>query len=186
MHVDRVVDGDTIVAGGLTIRIIGIDAPEMDTCGGPEATALMQDFVNSVPGGVLLSPGARDDQDKYGRYLRYVDAVDGRAGSDLGLALIGSGHAIARYDGRDGYGTHPRQGAYVAADAASPDYTCTAKPAPAPAPTTAPAPAPTTAPSGTYYQNCDAARAAGAAPIQRGEPGYRSPLDRDNDGIACE
>jgi hypothetical protein len=26
----------------------------------------------------------------------------------------------------------------------------------------------------------------GAAPIQRGEPGYRAALDRDNDGIACE
>lgn len=37
-----------------------------------------------------------------------------------------------------------------------------------------------------YYANCDAARAAGAAPIQRGEPGYRAGLDRDGDGIACE
>lgn len=37
-----------------------------------------------------------------------------------------------------------------------------------------------------YYKNCTAARAAGAAPILRGEPGYRSALDRDNDGIACE
>lgn len=38
----------------------------------------------------------------------------------------------------------------------------------------------------TYYPNCDSARAAGAAPIHRGEPGYRPPLDRDDDGIACE
>lgn len=37
-----------------------------------------------------------------------------------------------------------------------------------------------------YYANCDAARAAGAAPIRRGEPGYRPALDRDNDGVACE
>jgi hypothetical protein len=37
-----------------------------------------------------------------------------------------------------------------------------------------------------YYKDCDAARAAGAAPIHRGEPGYRSELDRDNDGTACE
>lgn len=36
------------------------------------------------------------------------------------------------------------------------------------------------------FRNCDAARAAGAAPISRGEPGYGSHLDRDNDGIACE
>ena len=37
-----------------------------------------------------------------------------------------------------------------------------------------------------YYENCTAVRAAGADPIMRGEPGYASKLDRDNDGIACE
>ncbi|WAH98832.1 excalibur calcium-binding domain-containing protein [Arthrobacter sp. MMS18-M83] len=42
------------------------------------------------------------------------------------------------------------------------------------------------APSSVYYANCTAARAAGAAPIYRGQPGYRPALDRDNDGIACE
>jgi Excalibur calcium-binding domain len=36
-----------------------------------------------------------------------------------------------------------------------------------------------------YYKNCNAARAAGAAPIKRGDPGYRPALDRDNDGTAC-
>ena len=36
------------------------------------------------------------------------------------------------------------------------------------------------------YGNCAAARAAGAAPLYRGQPGYASHLDRDNDGIACE
>ncbi|MFF8346264.1 excalibur calcium-binding domain-containing protein [Cellulosimicrobium funkei] len=38
----------------------------------------------------------------------------------------------------------------------------------------------------TYYQNCDAVRAAGAAPLLRGEPGYAPKLDRDGDGVACE
>jgi len=37
-----------------------------------------------------------------------------------------------------------------------------------------------------YFANCSAARAAGRENIRRGEPGYRPPLDRDNDGIACE
>lgn len=37
-----------------------------------------------------------------------------------------------------------------------------------------------------YYARCDDARAAGAAPIRRGQPGYRSGLDADGDGIACE
>ena len=37
-----------------------------------------------------------------------------------------------------------------------------------------------------YYKNCSEARAAGAAPIYQGQPGYRPGLDRDGDGVACE
>ena len=37
-----------------------------------------------------------------------------------------------------------------------------------------------------YFENCTAARAAGAAPLYRGDSGYRDGLDRDNDGVACE
>jgi len=37
-----------------------------------------------------------------------------------------------------------------------------------------------------YYANCTAARSAGVTPIYSGQPGYRSALDRDNDGVACE
>lgn len=54
-------------------------------------------------------------------------------------------------------------------------------PEPEPAPTEEPAPAPD-----AYYANCDEARAAGAAPMMVGEPGYRPGLDRDKDGIACD
>ena len=55
--------------------------------------------------------------------------------------------------------------------------------------------APTRAPSqqraresgaATYYANCSAARAAGAAPVRRGDPGYGGHLDRDGDGVGCE
>ncbi|MEU0391282.1 excalibur calcium-binding domain-containing protein [Streptomyces sp. NPDC006208] len=38
----------------------------------------------------------------------------------------------------------------------------------------------------TYYANCSAVRAAGAAPIRTGDPGYGRHLDRDGDGVACE
>jgi hypothetical protein len=37
-----------------------------------------------------------------------------------------------------------------------------------------------------YYENCDAVRAAGAAPIHAGDPGYSRKLDRDGDGVGCE
>lgn len=36
------------------------------------------------------------------------------------------------------------------------------------------------------YRDCDAARAAGAAPVRRGQPGYGGHLDADNDGVGCE
>lgn len=40
--------------------------------------------------------------------------------------------------------------------------------------------------AGGTYSSCAAARAAGAAPLYRGQPGYSSKLDGDGDGIACE
>lgn len=50
-----------------------------------------------------------------------------------------------------------------------------------------PTPAPQRIAGGaTYFPNCAAARAAGAAPIRMGQPGYGSHLDRDGDGKACE
>lgn len=38
----------------------------------------------------------------------------------------------------------------------------------------------------TYYANCSAARAAGAAPVLASDPGYSRRLDRDGDGVGCE
>jgi Protein of unknown function (DUF1524)/Excalibur calcium-binding domain len=58
-------------------------------------------------------------------------------------------------------------------------------PAPEPAPP-APAPEAPAPPADVYYANCDAVRAAGAAPIHVGEPGYSTKLDRDGDGVGCE
>ncbi|WP_240630333.1 GmrSD restriction endonuclease domain-containing protein [Specibacter cremeus] len=60
-----------------------------------------------------------------------------------------------------------------------------AEPVPAPAPVQKPAAEPAPA-QDVYYKNCAAARAAGAAPIHAGQPGYSSKLDRDGDGVACE
>jgi hypothetical protein len=46
-------------------------------------------------------------------------------------------------------------------------------------------------PGGEYarthkYENCAAARAAGVAPIRKGEVGYGPHLDADNDGVGCD
>lgn len=121
--VTRVIDGDTIdvvhTDGTMErVRVIGIDAPERGRCGSDRATAMMADLVDGRE--VVLSPGARDDRDAYERLLRYVDV----GGTDAGLVLIEQGLAIARYDSRDGYGEHPREAMYVAADDGTSTVSC--------------------------------------------------------------
>ncbi len=188
----EVVDGDTIsVSDGSTVRLIGIDAPERGQCGSEEASAVLAQLV--VGQTITLVPGARDDVDKYGRLLRYVEAN----GIDTNLMMIQSGHAIARYDGRDGYGSHLRQDAYVAADDLTPstnacvvvpitDVSVAAVPvADIPVAIIPFADVPVT-PAAVHYQNCTEVRTAGAAPIRAGDPGWQSKFDRDGDGVGCE
>ncbi|MGY1695548.1 DUF1524 domain-containing protein [Geodermatophilus sp. SYSU D00814] len=59
-------------------------------------------------------------------------------------------------------------------------------PVPAPPPAPVPEPAPAPPPVATSYANCDAVRAAGAAPITPGDPGWDPKFDRDDDGVGCE
>ncbi len=40
--------------------------------------------------------------------------------------------------------------------------------------------------AGRSFRNCSEARAAGAAPVMAGDPGYAPRLDRDGDGVGCE
>ncbi|GAA1479661.1 DUF1524 domain-containing protein [Gordonia sinesedis] len=66
-----------------------------------------------------------------------------------------------------------------------------AVPVPAPAPPGQAGPSEHAGPAGpagspARYANCAEVRAAGAAPLRRGEPGYRVGLDGDGDGVACE
>ena len=75
----------------------------------------------------------------------------------------------------------------------SPAPSTTQEPEPTPEATTqagggaaAPAPAEEPKQESTYFPNCKKAKESGAAPLHRGDPGYREELDRDGDGIACE
>lgn len=53
--------------------------------------------------------------------------------------------------------------------------------------TVEPPPTPTAAqPVTVTYENCTAVWAAIGGPIHRGDPGYSSDLDRDDDGTGCE
>lgn len=109
--VARVIDGDTVeLADSQRVRLIGIDTPERGECGYREATERLIELIGNQP--VTLTAGARSDTDRYGRLLRYLDIGD----TDAGLKLLQAGLAISRYDSRDGYGSHPREAQYIAAD----------------------------------------------------------------------
>ncbi len=43
-----------------------------------------------------------------------------------------------------------------------------------------------TGPGNVYYASCAALRAAGTLPIQVGKPGYRTGLDSNRNGTACD
>ncbi|MCA0320903.1 MAG: excalibur calcium-binding domain-containing protein [Proteobacteria bacterium] len=106
----------------------------------------------------------------------------------LALAFGVAGQGRAHGGGLDANGCHH--------DRKNGGYHCHRAPAAAQAPGTRLAPSSSFAPSrtaprtqqtgGWSFRNCTEARAAGRAPIRRGEPGYGPHLDRDNDGIACE
>lgn len=76
VRVDRVVDGDTIVADGVRIRLIGIDAPESvkpDSpveCYGPESAAALEALLPR--GTSVLLEYDREHTDRFGRTLAYL------------------------------------------------------------------------------------------------------------------
>lgn len=177
VRVVAVIDGDTIDVAALgRVRLIGIDAPERGECGHGEATMVLASLVWDRD--VQLVPGARDDSDRYGRLLRYVEV----GGVDANLEMIRSGRAIARYDSRDGYGRHAREDVYVRADALSPNVNDCATPT-----TLAPPAAPGSGAMDPRFGTCREAIANGYGPYRRGvHVEYGWYRDADADGIVCE
>lgn len=80
-------------------------------------------------------------------------------------------------------------GAAAPATTPVPEPAPATNPVPAPATTPVPEPVPSVAPEpapAVVYRNCAEARAAGAAPLYAGQPGYSENMDGDGDGVACE
>ncbi len=111
-----ITDGDTIETSLGTVRIIGIDAPERGECGADEAAATLKRLIPDNSEALLTLPSGQNDEDRYGRLLRYVTNA---RGIDVGLTLLEAGQAVARYDSNDGYPAHPKQDAYRSAQLAT-------------------------------------------------------------------
>jgi endonuclease YncB( thermonuclease family) len=125
--VTRIIDGDTIAVnvGGEVenVRLIGIDTPEIGECGYAEAIEALATLLEGRPIQLTSDP-AVVDRDHYDRLLRHLwipDPNNVGTQADIGLAMIDTGWAIARYDSRDGFGRHLLEDRYVTADEATPD-----------------------------------------------------------------
>lgn len=81
--VTKVTDGDTLVIGSTTVRLYGVDAPEVGQSFGREATAALKPLEGHA---VTYKPM---DVDRYGRVVAKVWHAD----RDISLLLIESGHA---------------------------------------------------------------------------------------------
>ena len=91
----RVIDGDSIVVGGVEIRIYGIDAPEYrQVCmrsGRPWMCGITAtQTMRSLVAGREVSCRARE-QDRYGRTVAICHA----GALDLGAAMVKGGYAVA-------------------------------------------------------------------------------------------
>lgn len=99
-YVTRIIDGDTIeITGGVRVRYIGIDAPEMDPPQ-PYAAAATEANRALVSGKAVRLEMDTSATDRYGRLLRYVWVDDKMVNLELvrlGLAEAKSYPPDTRY-----------------------------------------------------------------------------------------
>lgn len=115
--VDHWSDGDTVVTDLGTVRLIGVNAPDVDECGYDDATGIAEKLAPAGTTVTITLPPKHDATDTYGRLLRYVDVGT----VDVGLRQIKKG-SQAKYDSTDGYDKHPRQKRYRQQDIKHRDY----------------------------------------------------------------
>lgn len=85
--VSRVIDGDTLeLENGETIRLLGIDAPEVDEEEYIDAKERLEFLVNNQE---IQLESDLEDKDKYGRLLRYVF----KDGVNINVRLVKEGYA---------------------------------------------------------------------------------------------
>ena len=86
-----VIDGDTFrLENGKTVRLIGIDAPELSQPGGEESREYLTHLI--LKKGITLEKGY-EDRDKYNRLLRFVYTGN----LCINEEMIRQGYAEARY-----------------------------------------------------------------------------------------
>lgn len=94
--VEHVIDGDTVVISGKTVRLIGIDTPETKhptaqvQCFGEEATGYARQRLEGKRV-KYVTDGKGKKRDKYGRHLAYIYDDEGFFNADM----VRKGYAFA-------------------------------------------------------------------------------------------
>ena len=88
--VSRIIDGDTVVVNGESVRLLGIDADERGYDCYKEAKERLEELILNKE--VRLEKDRRD-KDRYDRYLRYIFIEE----ENINLKLVEEGLAIARF-----------------------------------------------------------------------------------------
>lgn len=191
----RAVDGDTLILTDLIVRLHGIDAVEaQQTCKRGTVTwpcgqEAKRSLAALVDGKVVECVQRSIDQ--YGRTVATCTVN----GFDLAENLTRSGLAVALPEFSDAYvdaearSRALRLGIWAGEFQLPRDYRAAnpvAQPSAQRAVALRPRRAAAPAVVEVYFRNCAHARAAGAAPLYRGRPGYRPEMDGDSDGVACE
>jgi micrococcal nuclease len=95
--ITRVIDGDTVVAGNISIRLLGINSPERGEAIYGEAKQFLEAIVLNKT--IQLKSG-KDKYDKYGRKLAYLFLGN----KNINKELIDEGHANFYFpSGKDKY-----------------------------------------------------------------------------------
>jgi micrococcal nuclease len=88
--ITKVVDGDTVIAQGESIRLLGIDTDER---GYPCYSAAKERLEELVLDKEVTLEADVTDKDQYGRYLRYLWLN----GTNINLLMVKEGLAVARF-----------------------------------------------------------------------------------------
>ena len=92
--VSRVIDGDTVVINGESVRLLSIDTDERGGECYNEAKERLEELILNKE--VILEKDVRD-KDQYRRYLRYLFLEDSEGNINVNLKLVEEGLAIARF-----------------------------------------------------------------------------------------
>ena len=215
LNVQKVIDGDTIKVSEVgKLRLIGIDTPELKDprkpvqCFAIEASNKAKELLNSRK--VYLAYNPTENLDKYNRTLAYVFREDGL---DFNAEMIKTGYAQSytkyphpRLEEFVKYGQEAREkklglwsdstcSGNVNQQYTEPKKEVVVAPLPVPVIKNEPKPKiieepilpvqPITS-NLPFFPNCKEYRANGIFNITRDDPRYKSILDGDKDGFACE